>query len=182
MIRNKRLWCRAGGTNNGYYLHTNKITTPSICVRTGGETLYCPLTTGSSKLHVRYNNTNYGAQSYIPVINFQLYSSYTSVAYTSHYSFSIRNISMSNSVSISKQIQIQMRVYQSSSSYTQWYTMATLSAGATSASNYSVSSISIPSSADPQYRIVIGGTQATSGTVVKYDWRSFSYSIPTTYW
>ena len=178
MVRNKRLWCRVGNTNYGYYLHTNKMTTPSICVRIGNETLYCPLTTGSSKLHVRYNNTNYGAQNYTPTLNFQIYASYNGQAYSNYWTITIRNISLSNSVSISKQIQIQTRVY--GNAYSSWSTMATLNAGATSASgsSYNISW----AGANCQYRVVIGGTQATSGTVAINGWRSFSYAIPTTYW
>lgn len=182
MIRNKRLWCRISNTDYGYYLHTNKITTPSICVRTGGETLYCPLTTGSSKLHVRYNNTNYGVQSYIPVLNFQIYFSASTGAYGYNTSMQVRNISMSNSVSISKQIQIRAKTTGNSSTYT----LSTMNAGATSASAGSASSFS-PGSSTPgaTFYVYIGGSLATSYSISTYGasgWQSKSYSIPTSYW
>ena len=183
MITKQYIGCRVGSTNYTYYLHTNKLTTPSICVRYGSNLRYCPLTTGSSKIHVRYGSTNYGAQNWTPRLNFRLIYRTSSAAYAANYSMYIDQVTMSNSVSINKQIQIQARIKAGSgSSYSSWLTLTTLSAGATSASSGSASQ-TIQSQNAPEYRIVIGGTQVSTGSFATVNnYKTVNYDIPSGYW
>ena len=95
----------------------------------------------------------------------------------------IDQVTMSNSVSINKQIQIQARIKAGSgSSYSSWLTLTTLSAGATSASSGSASQ-TIQSQNAPEYRIVIGGTQVSTGSFATVNnYKTVNYDIPSGYW
>lgn len=129
MITKHLIHCISGGTEYTYHLHTNKITTPSLCVYYG-QNLYCPtIAVGTGKLNFYYNGSNHQVLDKTPlaVITYNVVDDPQSSL--SRYLYKTFNISMSYSVTINNAIEVQIQ-----SGVSSWTTRITLSAGGTDAS------------------------------------------------
>lgn len=117
------------GTPVSFHLQTNKITTPSICVRIDNATRYCPLhALGSGILNVRYNNSIYSAVDIIPIAHIAYNVVDSPDSYNPRYLFKIFSIKMLSSCTINNAIDVQLKIV------TTWTTVLSLASAGTSAS------------------------------------------------
>lgn len=178
-ITAKKLWVKSSAaTPVGYYLFTTAITTPRVCVRAGGATLYCPLESGTAVTNVRVAGGTYKLVNYRPYFHFEIYLSQdTSTAYRYGYTYQLRNIKFTNNkVTLAKAISIQARINgeeTAGNTAGAWTTIATLPANANSMSNpASVRVLGSSTSRDrASVRIVIGsGVINVDSNVARYSW------------